>query len=81
MDIDIRLIQNKICHSVEEIRVRSLNSLLYKLEQHLIEPAVLSANKQLHVALLNSLNYTGTGHQQVRNDVNQTLTSEMLNIH
>ena len=65
MEVDLRLIQNKICHPVEEIRCRSVNSLLYKLDQKLVEPSVLVNENQLFKALLKSLDFGGTSVHQV----------------
>ena len=65
MEVDLRLIQNKICHPVEEIRSRTVNSLLYKLDQKLVNPAVLVNEDQLFRALLKSLDYGGPSVYQV----------------
>ena len=65
MEVDLRLIQNKICHPVEEIRCRTVNSLLYKLDQKLVDPASLVNEDHLFRALLKSLDFGGTSVHQV----------------
>lgn len=65
MEVDLRLIQNKICHPVEEIRSRTINSLVYKLDQKLVDPSVLVNEDQLFKALLKSLDFGGTSVHQV----------------
>ena len=66
MEVDLRLIQNKICHPVEEIRIRTINSLLYKLDQKLVDTTVLVNEDQLFKSLLKSLNFGGSSSYQVR---------------
>ena len=65
MELDIRLVQNKVCHPVEEIRTRTVNSLLYKLEQNLVDPVSLVNETQLFKALIKSLGYGGPSTLQV----------------
>ena len=65
MDVDIKLMQNKICHPVEEIRGRSVNSLLYKLEQKLVDSIVLVNETQLCKALIKSIELGGPSVNQV----------------
>ena len=65
MEVDIKLIQNKICHPVEEIRSRTINSLLYKLEQKLVDSVVLVNETQLYKALIKSIELGGSPVNQV----------------
>ena len=73
MEVDLRLIQNKICHPVEEIRIRTINSLLYKLDKKLVDAAVLVNEDQLFKSLLKSLNFDGSSSQQVKFCVSITM--------
>ena len=73
MEVDLRLIQNKICHPVEEIRIRTINSLLYKLDKKLVDAAVLVNEDQLFKSLLKSLNFGGSSSQQVKFCVSMTM--------
>ena len=65
MDVDIKLIQNKICQPVEEIRIRTVNSLLYKLEQNLVTPSSIVNETQLYKALLKLVEFGGQSVVQV----------------
>ena len=56
-EVELKLIQNKIGHPVEEIRRRAINSLLYKLKHELVDPASLVNEDKLFGSLLSNLEF------------------------